>query len=168
VEVSDSPSKEVGVLNQLKMKSFILSMLLIATITGLSMASVPFERNLEGPKITITIEFGKKKPDGSCALAFGICEVDVSLGVLGYIEVGEGGGGGGGGSWILTLPRESVTRYAPQVLPYLDGKNQVTFSETFTFPSSVRKQLGSVEDIILQANSTYPMTFENGNYVIRF
>lgn len=148
------------------MKNLLLTILLILglILDGRSASNVKCDS--DGPKLQLTLEIGRKSKDCD---GWGICGIDIKLtGLFAYVEIGPGSGGGGGGSWILTIPKANLLRYEPGMTSVLDGKNTVRFEDQFIFPAEVKERLGSAKDLIIQGNSTYPLRFENGNYIITF
>ncbi len=143
----------------------LLSVLLLASGNAVTLTNVP----PDGPKFTITIEIGRKP---SCIMAWALC--NVTFGGFGLTANAEsfpasgGSGGGGGGSWRIYIPRDNFAKYYPSYLIKLDGKSTVTFVESFTVPADVKKALGSMKDLVIQGNVAYPLTYENGEFVITF
>ncbi len=115
----------------------------------------------DGPKVHITVRYGNTK---DCT-GWGICEIGIEVdGLSGTLEVGSGGGG----SWILTIPRDYLLRYEPEHLNKFDGQSSVYFDDTYVLPEEVKKAAGSVTDLIIRANISYPVRYVNGSYEIRF
>lgn len=143
----------------------MLSLLCLASVMAKEKPSL----TTEGPKITITVEIGRRP---GCTMAWAICSFTVGgLGLTANVEsfpTGNGGGGGGGGSWRLYLPRESFAKQYPSFLKNLDGKSTVTFESSFTVPVDVQKALGSTKELLIQENVAYPLTYENGVFVMTF
>ena len=118
----------------------------------------------EGPKVTFTIEFGKKP---NCNWAFAVCRFDASVeGLTGSAETLSGGGGGGISSWLLSIPRDQLVKYYPQLLSKFDGQSSIRFEDTYTVPADLQNSLGSYKELIIQSNTTYPMKYLNGSFVI--
>jgi len=127
-----------------------------------------------GAKIKIEIEVGFPV----ICTGWGICHWDITAGdQAASIELdlsedtgdgvsGGGSGGGGGGSWILRIPRAYLLTNNPDALKYFEGKRTVSFPDTYVAPQSIKNALGSFKDLIIQKNSTYPLKFVNGEYVI--
>jgi hypothetical protein len=151
------------------MKKLILTMILALMVFAVSKANNAERISPEWPKITITIEIGQLI---TCIPYWSICRLDVGVGLLAAtaeaFPSGSGSGGGGGGSWILSLPREKFAIYYPAFLAKLDGKSTVTFEGSYTLPVEVQKALGAQKTLVIKANETYPLKFENGEYVITF
>lgn len=150
------------------MKCVFLSMLLaLGFLIPLKASGVDWCPS-EGPKFTVTIELGSKP---NCNYTkFSVCRIDFGgNGMTGTIQTfpaGSGSGGGGGGSWILTIPRASLAKYYPQSLGSLDGKNTVTFEETFIISEEIKNALGSTSDLMVKAKTAYPLKYENGEFTI--
>ncbi len=54
------------------------------------------------------------------------------------------------------------------LLIQFDGNNLVTFPDKYVLPQDIRKALGAVDDLIIHANTPYPLKYENGEYIISF
>lgn len=146
------------------MKKLCLTLFLGAVVFICGHAREHVKTPTEGPKFTITIEFGKKP---YCTLAVAICNIDAGFdGMLGSAESSPDGNGGG--SWLVSIPRQNVAKYYPALLEKFDGQSAITFEETYVLPSDVQKALGSPKQLIIQANSTYPMRTVGDQFVIVF
>ena len=141
--------------------SLMLSLLCLVSVMAKEKPSLA----TEGPKITITVEIGRRP---GCVMAWAIC--DFTIGGLGLAANAESlpGGGGGGGSWILTLPRDNFAKQYPAYLSKLDGKSTVTFESSFIVPVDVQKALGSPKELVIQGNVAYPLKYVNGEFVMTF
>src|SRR5687767_6826125 len=130
----------------------------------------------DGPVITIAIEIGIPP---MCIWGWRICKITfggpapTKEGLSGVIEYnpktsGGGSGGGGGSSWTLTFSREDFSKYYPDFLSNVDGKNTVTFEGSYTLPSEIRDALGATQDLMIKEKTPYPIVFVGGNYSITF
>ena len=149
------------------MKTYIL-LLILFSVSILNVRASQSEFKNEGPRLTITFEIGKPL---TCE-GWGICKMDFDVNwaqVGGYVEGGSnsGSGGGGGGSWIFAIERKSLARLKPEYLAKFEGQTSINFEHTFVLPDNVRQALGSPKELVLQGNSTYPMEYQNGYYLIR-
>lgn len=152
-------------------------MLLFALfIIDINKANTTTNPCVDGPKITISFEIGQPL---TCLPRFSICDVDVTIGMSmsGNLEIttdpdgkgsGHGGGGGGGASWKLSFSRDNFSKFYPGYLTRIDGKNTVSFDDAFTIPAVVRKAMGATKELVVQANTPYPLKLENGLYTITF
>src|SRR5688500_11671981 len=141
----------------------ILSCLLATFAMVMSVHAIPCDPPVvDGPKITIHIEIGLPL----VCTGWGLCAWDISASSKGASMELDGSGGGGGGSWILRIPRTDLATNNPEALKYFDGQRTVSFPDTYVAPESIKNALGTFKDLIIQKNSTYPLKFENGEYVI--
>jgi len=155
----------------------VLSFLLATFVMVMPVQAIPGDPPVvDGPRITVNIEFGLP----IICTAWGICHWDItasdqaaSMELQGGGDGSEGGGvsgggsgGGGGGSWILRIPRTYLLTNRPETLKYFEGQSSVSFPDTYVAPQSIKNALGSFKDLIIQKNSTYPLKFVNGEYVI--
>lgn len=134
-------------------------------LVGKAWCGIPSNDGNVGPKVSVTVEFGKKP---NC-IGWGICDIDITISnVLGSSSLsnGDGAGGGGGYSWILTISKEHLSRNYPHLLSYFEGKSQVVFPETFVASPQLKEALGSPTELVIKANTSYSMKLENGQYVI--
>lgn len=141
----------------------VLSFLLATFAMVMSLHAIPVDPPvMDGPKISIQIEIGLPV----VCKGWGICHWDISAGDNSASMELDGSGGGGGGSWLLRIPRAYLVTNKPEALKYFEGQRTVSFPDTYVAPQSIKNALGSVKDLIIQKNSTYPLKFENGEYVI--
>lgn len=113
-----------------------------------------------GPVITIKVELGLIP---TCAWKFSICDIDVSVDYSASSQVISGNGGS---SWLISIPRETLLKEYPKALERLDGQTSVSFEGDFKGSEELKRALGTYKDLIIQANATYPLRYENGNYII--
>ncbi len=145
--------------------TLVVAVLCIATKTAYCNGNLP----ADGTKITIVIEFGAP---GSCIPWWNICNIHPGYGALtGTVELLQAGddkevGQGTRGLWMISIPRESFAKFYPGYLSKLDGKNTVTFESSYKVTPDIKKALGTTRDLVIQGQVAYPLTFENGVYII--
>ena len=113
-----------------------------------------------GPVINIRVEIGLIP---LCSWKWSICDIDITVDGSGSSQVISGNGGS---SWIISIPRETLLKEYPKALEKLDGKTTVSFESDFKGSEELKRALGTYKDLMIQANATYPLRYENGNYII--
>ena len=144
------------------MKKLCLTLFLGAVVFICGHAREHVTTPTEGPKLTITIEFGIRP---YCTLGLAICRVDVGMnGMVGTAETFPDGNGGG--SWLVSVPRERIAKYYPALLEKFDGNSTVTFEERYTVPVDVQKALGARGQLVIEASTPYPLKVVNDQFII--
>ena len=143
------------------MKQFFLILILAVTSIINCMAHGTDPAARVGPAINIRIEIGLPP---MCSWKWAICDIDLTLEASGGSS--QIFSGNGGTSWLISIPRETLLKEYPKAVERLDGRTTVTFESDFKASEELKKALGSYKDLLIQANSTYPLRYENGNYII--
>jgi hypothetical protein len=152
------------------MKSVILIIVIsmLQVCSGFANSGNPLEI---GSKLSLAIEFG----NGPQCSGWGICHLGMIIGI--GTRGGTGGAMGFGftghiqlnntnSGFDLDFSKDDLLKYQADKLIYLDGKTNVTFSETFQLSNDIRDALGAGQDLIIRPG-TYPLTFIDGIFTIK-
>jgi len=118
-----------------------------------------------GPVINIGLHIGKKKLPG-CP-GFGFCKVSISLKEPGMLtgttlQVDEAKN-----VLIIGISEKDILENQPDKLGYFRGKSSVLFEEDVIFPKEINQKIGAKNDLLIR-EGTYPISFSDGVYYIKF